>query len=332
MCRKGRPSARDRQSSSTSSPMCPNGGCPRSWPSPIASVRSSFSRSARDGARDPGRLERVREPRAVVVALGRDEHLRLVLQPERLGVHDPVAIPLERGAVLGVRPAPRERRGKASARGQRLPIRLLQMLHPLTERGGRAEGGTAHHAVDSLRPCLSPLEGRRPLVELVDSRKRSSSSSRYRQLTSKRLYALSSAESGSSRPATRWARCSRMRTEPGMIAARCAGPAALQSEQSVSARGCRIVAPHWRRAASWSPSPGTRSRSRRRRAATHRAAPSSGPLRATVSGGGGEPRAAGASVAPGAATTLLSNSVRAGPRPSPGLRSWHSPSEASGTW
>ena len=33
----------------------------------------------RDGARDAGDLERVREARAVVVALGRDEHLRLVL-------------------------------------------------------------------------------------------------------------------------------------------------------------------------------------------------------------------------------------------------------------
>ncbi len=35
----------------------------------------------RDGARDAAGLERVREPRAVVVALGVDEHLRLVLEP-----------------------------------------------------------------------------------------------------------------------------------------------------------------------------------------------------------------------------------------------------------
>ena len=54
---------------------------------------------ARDGARDPRRLERVGEPRAVVIALGRDEDLRLVLEPpERLGVDDPVAVALERGA------------------------------------------------------------------------------------------------------------------------------------------------------------------------------------------------------------------------------------------
>src|SRR5262249_39800185 len=43
-------------------------------------------------------LERMGEARAVVVALGGDEDLGLVLQaPERLGVEDPVAIPLERG-------------------------------------------------------------------------------------------------------------------------------------------------------------------------------------------------------------------------------------------
>ena len=52
---------------------------------------------ARDRARDPGHLERVGQPRAVVVALRRDEHLGLVLEPpERLAVHDPVAVALER--------------------------------------------------------------------------------------------------------------------------------------------------------------------------------------------------------------------------------------------
>ena len=52
----------------------------------------------RHRARDPARLERVSEPRPVVVTLGSDEHLRLVLQPpERLRVNDPVAIALERG-------------------------------------------------------------------------------------------------------------------------------------------------------------------------------------------------------------------------------------------
>ena len=52
----------------------------------------------RDPARDPGGLERVREPGAEVVALGIDEDLRLVAQAaEGLRVDDPVAVALERG-------------------------------------------------------------------------------------------------------------------------------------------------------------------------------------------------------------------------------------------
>ena len=98
--RKPRPKRSRAQRSSTSSPMWPNGGWPRSWPSPIASTRSSLSpQRPADRARDLRRLQRVGEPRAVVVALGRHEHLRLVLEPpERLAVHDPVAIALERRA------------------------------------------------------------------------------------------------------------------------------------------------------------------------------------------------------------------------------------------
>ena len=50
-----------------------------------------------DAARDARRLERVREPRAEVVALGIDEHLRLEPQaPECLRVDDAVAVALER--------------------------------------------------------------------------------------------------------------------------------------------------------------------------------------------------------------------------------------------
>ena len=52
---------------------------------------------ARDDAGDAGRLERVRHARAVVVAGGVDEDLRLALQPaERLRVEDAVAVALER--------------------------------------------------------------------------------------------------------------------------------------------------------------------------------------------------------------------------------------------
>ena len=61
-----------------------------------------------DRARDLRHLERVREPRAVVIAGRREEHLRLVLQPaERLAVDDAIAIALERrpDRVFGLRRA-----------------------------------------------------------------------------------------------------------------------------------------------------------------------------------------------------------------------------------
>ena len=57
----------------------------------------------RDRARDLRDLERMGHARAVVVALGRHEDLRLVLEaPERLAVHDAVAVALQRGAQRAV--------------------------------------------------------------------------------------------------------------------------------------------------------------------------------------------------------------------------------------
>jgi hypothetical protein len=53
----------------------------------------------RDGARDLGDLERVGEPGAIVIAGGREEDLRLVLQPpEGLAVDDAIPIALKCGA------------------------------------------------------------------------------------------------------------------------------------------------------------------------------------------------------------------------------------------
>jgi hypothetical protein len=53
----------------------------------------------RDGAGDLRDFERVRETRAVVVALVRDEDLRLLLEaPKGVGMDDPVAVALELGA------------------------------------------------------------------------------------------------------------------------------------------------------------------------------------------------------------------------------------------
>ena len=90
----------------------------------------------RDAARDPGRLERVRHPRAVVVAGGIDEDLRLALQaPERLRVQDPVAVALERRAqaavVLG--------RGVARA-SRRSERRAVTASRSSCSRSSRLEG------------------------------------------------------------------------------------------------------------------------------------------------------------------------------------------------
>ena len=90
----------------------------------------------RDDARDRRRLERVGHPRAVVIALGIDEDLRLSLQPpERLRVDDAVAVALELGAnlagVLGELAPERVER----AHGER-----GQELLPYTDRLPEAHG------------------------------------------------------------------------------------------------------------------------------------------------------------------------------------------------
>ena len=98
--RKPGPNRSRSSSSSASSPAWPNGGWPMSCPSPIASVRSSFRRSARATPRAIPVVSSVCVmPRPEVVAGGVDEDLRLALQPpERLRVQDPVAVALERRA------------------------------------------------------------------------------------------------------------------------------------------------------------------------------------------------------------------------------------------
>jgi len=88
-------------------------------------------------AGDARHLQRMREPGAEVVATRRDEHLRLVLQPpERLAVHDPVAVALKRRAQravlvgLGQRPPT----GVVGAHGERRQRLLLDGLDALCER------------------------------------------------------------------------------------------------------------------------------------------------------------------------------------------------------
>ena len=85
-----------------------------------------------DGSRDLRHLQRVGEAGPVVIARGREEHLRLVLQaPERLAVHDAIAIALKRRAhvVLGLLAlAPARFRALGRLRRQDLPLARLEML------------------------------------------------------------------------------------------------------------------------------------------------------------------------------------------------------------
>ena len=108
------------------------------------------------GPRDLGDLERVGQPRAVVVALGRDEDLGLVLEAaERLGVDDPVAVALQRRAhaavLLGHAPPRRPRPRGAGREALGLPRRLA---------GGEARGDGPGGAVDVHAHILPPSPGR----------------------------------------------------------------------------------------------------------------------------------------------------------------------------
>ena len=101
------------------------------------------------GARDLRHLQRVRHPRAVVVALGRHEDLGLVLQaPERLAVHDPVAVALQGGAQRAVRLGDRAL-GRVGARRERRELLLLPGAAARGEalRDGARCGGGVHASI-----------------------------------------------------------------------------------------------------------------------------------------------------------------------------------------
>src|SRR5919109_2956483 len=89
---------------------------------------------ARDVASDPAGLERVRKASAVVIAFGSDEDLRLVLEaPERLRVDDPVAVALERRAVIRVGLSDRSSRWIRAGPEGRQPL-PLEPLDAVTQR------------------------------------------------------------------------------------------------------------------------------------------------------------------------------------------------------
>jgi hypothetical protein len=118
---------------------------------------------AGDRAGDLRHLERVRHPRAVVVALGRDEDLRLVLQaPERLAVHDPVAVALQRGAQRAVLLGDGAL-GGVGGRRERRELLLLPGAPAVGEalRDGARCGGCVHGPDSRSR---GPRHGRRLLV------------------------------------------------------------------------------------------------------------------------------------------------------------------------
>ena len=98
---------------------------------------------AGDRGGDLGDLEGVGQPGALVV--GRVDHdLGLAGQPaEGGGVHDPVAVALEAGALvvglLGYGPVPGAR-GEGRARPQLLPLPLLAYL--AVDQPARADGGS----------------------------------------------------------------------------------------------------------------------------------------------------------------------------------------------
>ena len=125
----------------------------------------------RDRAGDAGHLQRVRQPGAVVVALRGDEDLGLVLEPpERLAVHDAVAVALvgraERARLLRALPASRGRRALrplgeprlVEVGGQSDSARPL-VLHNVTGLAGfvgLATEPAAQSAPLSRPPCRPP--------------------------------------------------------------------------------------------------------------------------------------------------------------------------------
>jgi hypothetical protein len=89
--------------------------------------------------RDLRHLDRVRQARAEVVALGGDEDLRLVLEAaERLGVHDPVAVALQRRAQAAV--------GLLSGAARRVRARRQGREHLVLPRGAALGERRGHGA------------------------------------------------------------------------------------------------------------------------------------------------------------------------------------------
>jgi hypothetical protein len=93
----------------------------------------------RDRARDLRDFEHMREPRAVVIALGREKDLRLVLEPAKgLAMNDAIAVALIRrpNVVLGLLAiAPARLRASRRARHERVALDVLEHLADRRQNG-----------------------------------------------------------------------------------------------------------------------------------------------------------------------------------------------------
>ena len=102
---------------------------------------------ARDHPGDPGRLERVRHARPVVVVRRVDEDLRLALQAaERLRVQDPVAVALERRPHRALGLGPLAAAGLVGANGERRKRLFLELTDPRGEGFGNVPGEVGHQS------------------------------------------------------------------------------------------------------------------------------------------------------------------------------------------
>src|SRR5687768_17336352 len=108
----------------------------------------------RDRSRYLRDLERVRQPRAVVIARRREEHLRLVLEPTKsLGMHDAVAVALERRPHIVFRfvaQAPARVGALRRLRRKNLPLARLEVLSDAGHYRLRSIGRVADWQIDIM--------------------------------------------------------------------------------------------------------------------------------------------------------------------------------------
>ncbi len=151
--RKPRPPCSRSTSSSACSPAPPERRMAEVVAEPAIASDEVLVQAAtrwRDPARDAGRLECVREPRAEVIAFGVDEHLRLEAEPpKRLRVDDAVAVALKRRPqpAFLLRQVPSTR--LVRPHGERRQPAFLVLPHEACEGIGNLTGELRHRPASS---------------------------------------------------------------------------------------------------------------------------------------------------------------------------------------